>query len=100
MADLIDREELRKLFKQRIFVWSNKDEKLLMGKDGKWVDALCELPAVDAEPVVHGRWIEEDDRPVPQLMYYANCNCCGERGIIADFCCWCGAKMDGGSDNV
>ena len=55
MADYIDGEELRKLFKQRIFVWSSKDNKLLMGKNEKWVDALSELPSVDAVVVVRCR---------------------------------------------
>lgn len=57
---------------------------------------LRELPAVDAAPVVHGRWIDYKDEH--------QCSVCKEttivdfyvwRAIQFDFCPYCGAKMDG-----
>lgn len=60
-----------------------------------------ELPAADVAPVVHGRW--ENGNPI--------CPICGEdkfKELDADiwcdwlppFCPNCGAKMDGGNQNV
>lgn len=60
-------------------------------------DVLLALPAVDAAPVVHGRWID----------YKAEhqCSVCKETTVVDayvwmqlryDFCPYCGAKMDGG----
>ena len=55
------------------------------------------LPAVDAEPVRHGRWI---NRGYVCGEYEWECSVCGEsewRGstIGLHFCPNCGAKMDG-----
>ena len=52
------------------------------------------VPAIDAEPVVHGRWGEKQD-----------CSVCGfrpwyERDIhTLSYCPNCGAKMDGGGSD-
>ena len=52
------------------------------------------LPAVDAEPVRHGRWVAEIDR----MGNYAHCSECGCRcrGYAPNYkyCPNCGAKMD------
>ena len=59
-------------------------------------DVLSTLPAVDAVPVVHGRWIDHKDEH--------QCSVCKETTIVDfyvwkniqfDFCPYCGAKMDG-----
>lgn len=54
---------------------------------------IMKQPAVDAVPVVHGRWVDIPDKPEwDQKM----CSVCGDY-----FCCQinhcpnCGAKMDG-----
>lgn len=80
---------------------------------GEWVraDALddCiveigEQPTVDAEPVVHGRWIEVGD-------FIWKCSVCGAEDCYAYiwgevkrqddlYCPKCGAKMDGGDNDV
>jgi len=74
---------------------------------GDALDRLCKVPAVDADPVVHGRWIiDSDGLPV--------CSVCDEIAMQKMFCdtlhkTWrydvrlvktpycpnCGAKMDG-----
>ena len=68
-----------------------------------------ELPAVDAAPVVHGRWVDEEGNPVPWCdalpstpAYSCWCNQCGAWLVASDeypvyglFCPACGAKMDG-----
>lgn len=57
-------------------------------------------PTIDAEPVVHGHWINGHD--TEHLMSTCKCSTCG-RGIVQDFlgrwkytryCPNCGAKMD------
>lgn len=69
-------------------------------------DKINQIPAVDAAPVVHGRWVDED---FPYKDANANprvtaiCSVCGnvahrmEHGysILSKFCPACGAKMDG-----
>lgn len=63
-------------------------------------DVLSMLPAVDAVPVVHGRWIHLDPRERATIS--GKCSCCGWEAHyyeddVADmpYCPNCGAKMDG-----
>lgn len=61
-----------------------------------WLDALGNLknaPAVDVVPVVHGRWLDNED--------YMFCSICGIQWNYCDndtetfnYCPNCGAKMD------
>ena len=51
------------------------------------------IPAVDAAPVVHGRWVISPGSPWP----IRDCSVCGEQQISAyatKYCPNCGAKMD------
>ena len=62
-------------------------------------------PAADVAPVVHGRWIEQEDQ---MLDVYYTCSACKEDFYIETtgytekdlflytYCPNCGAKMDGG----
>lgn len=66
------------------------------------------LPAADVAPVVHGRWIEQED---PMLDVYYTCSVCKEDFYIETtgytekdmflytYCPNCGARMDGGNEN-
>lgn len=78
---------------------------------GTWAKAICvlhDLPAADVAPVVHGRWIEQED---PMLDVYYTCSVCKEDFYIETtgytekdmflytYCPNCGAKMDGGNEN-
>lgn len=60
---------------------------------------LAGMPAVDAAPVVHGRWIFN------QEQWTWDCTNCkgwvgsGVRIRGYEYCPNCGAKMDGGNDN-
>lgn len=54
-------------------------------------------PAVDAEPVVHGRW-EEIRNPYGELEGWL-CKCGREVTSYDNYCPSCGAKMDGGNDD-
>ena len=58
------------------------------------VDAVL---AVDAEPVRHGRWVYNDD----DIMPYKSCSLCGREAFDlhgANYCPYCGAKMEGEGD--
>ena len=71
---------------------------------------LRELPAVDAAPVVHGRWVDADGNPVAWSKALPSspedscmCSVCDtwlvgsdELPVYGLFCPACGAKMDGG----
>lgn len=56
---------------------------------------LESLPAADVEPVVHGRWIEQEKYTFG-VMY--DCSICGNRildnGHSWNYCPNCGARMD------
>ena len=62
-----------------------------------FLDLVDLSPTIDAEPVIHGRWIERNDGTELQPM----CDCCGYSYIEADsdcnernnYCPRCGAKM-------
>jgi hypothetical protein len=82
MSDLISREALLEFARNHI---------------GGTVDCndIARFPAVDAEPVRHGRWIERDGKTW--------CSLCGasNKAYKPPFCPHCGAhmsaKMDGGN---
>ena len=68
-----------------------------------------ELPAVDAVPMVHGRWVDADRNPVAWSKALPSspkdscvCSVCGtwlvgsdELPVYGLYCPACGAKMDG-----
>ena len=60
------------------------------------IEQLKSLPTADVEEVRHAKWIYE-------VKYYTCSNCAGKRfnlllGTDAEFCPYCGAKMDGGKE--
>ena len=71
------------------------------------IRAVKELPAVDAVPVVHGRWKSYsvphwtkryDDNGDPEYKYHNEyvCSICRRRTIVCEnYCSRCGARMDG-----
>lgn len=65
---------------------------------------IADMPAADVAPVVHGRWIDAypDIEPNPMFMYGICSECGFEQGIskYLNYCPNCGAKMDGGNNNV
>ena len=63
---------------------------------------ICDAPAVDAEPVRHGRWetkeyTTEDSFDDWIVIHHEEvCSECGKgQGERSNFCPNCGAKMDG-----
>ena len=64
----------------------------------------------DWEPVRHGTWdgktlptflgIDQTGAPITGRYPVYVCSCCGKySAALANYCSFCGAKMDGGSDN-
>lgn len=61
---------------------------------------IANRPAVDAEPVRHGKWINAGHDAFTQ---YRRCSSCARLLANApayDYCPNCGAKMDGDEKNV
>lgn len=56
-----------------------------------------DLPAVDAVPVVHARWIPHKT-PSGRETIFERCSACKQPTLVTretPYCPWCGAKMDG-----
>ncbi|WP_298730204.1 hypothetical protein [uncultured Subdoligranulum sp.] len=64
---------------------------------------VCSIPAEDVRPVVHAKWIKQDNSPLDGNYY---CEACGHGVDIATgeetpidrdllYCPHCGAQMDG-----
>lgn len=79
--------------------------RLLRGKKEKFLNTqgirhmLNTIPSVDAEEVVHGRWV---DNCCSNCNTICTVNVNGKEivvGMNSDYCPNCGAKMDGGKDN-
>ena len=80
------------------------DKRIFIGSMTPFIQGL---PAADVAPVVHGRWIEQED---PLLDVYYTCSVCKEDFYIETtgytekdmflytYCPNCGARMDGGND--
>lgn len=64
------------------------------------IKALAKVPAVDAEPVRHGRWIAVELHKSFGVLKGVKCSLCGEEkvGTGSNYCPCCGAKMDGGAE--
>lgn len=112
---LIDADNALELFRAEY-----QNTKNLIKQGEKHLDSLAEgyteaahiikhiSPTVDAVPVVHGRWIEQEDQ---MLDVYYTCSACKEDFYIETtgytekdlflytYCPNCGAKMDGGADH-
>ena len=88
MAELIDRKEI--FFERKQTGNKEYDEGFL---DGAMcvLNAIDEMPTIEAKPVVHAHWIELFDGENPT---YPCSNCMNEQWRTFDFCPCCGAQMD------
>ena len=87
MEDLISREAaIRKIVNLKEFDEGGWDINVPAIK----LEDLEELPAVDAEPVRHGRWVFED----ADVIWWWKCSECHSGEMYkTPFCPNCGAKM-------
>ena len=70
----------------------------LMAFDSKVLDIVDNAPTID--PVKHGRWVYAGYSSI-ELVY--ECSECGEiefGDALDDYCPNCGARMDGGTEDV
>ena len=100
MAEYIDKEAFKKSVEER-YCKPCKAE----GKDHNgcwcracWVDDMLDevdcFQTADVAPVVHGHKVDDGG-------CYARCSQCdGVLPLCANYCPNCGAKMDGGDENV
>ena len=75
-----------------------------------YASILAKLPAADVAPVQHGCWSGEGDgyadgELVFDVWHCSNCDHCIDDGTddperLPNYCPNCGAKMNGGTDNV
>ena len=110
MTDYIRREDALKAL-SRSFVVS--DDLYGMGVQAGLKYARCkveQIPAADVAEVVHGEWQGEGDgyadgEIVFDVWHCSECGYCIDDGTddperLPNYCPSCGAKMDGGNDNV
>lgn len=94
MGALIDRDALCAELQRR--VGSPEGHRRLMEVNR----CICDAPAVDAVPVVHGRWVRTDSDTTSAIEY--SCSICGDRAPMGymrqnaktEYCPHCGARMD------
>jgi predicted RNA-binding Zn-ribbon protein involved in translation (DUF1610 family) len=85
---LIDAEQIRELVAPiaPMFIGNNVHYERIA-----FMDEIDQLPKIEAEPVVHAHWIEDD-------YGYSHCSNCewewDERETTTPYCPNCGAKMD------
>lgn len=84
--------------------WVNEACKEPVMRVSRLFDKLQKVPAADVAPVVHGRWIYEEET-LFTLSGYRCSVCRWPRWLSPDvpeafrYCPNCGAKMDGGDNN-
>ncbi len=91
---LIDADKLKDYFYYGI------NDKPILGEtdefDRKVIDIIDNAPTVNAQPIVHAKWIKEKHKKYE--MTSRTCSNCGmsEGGttIKGNYCWYCGAKMD------
>ena len=82
-------EELEDILKEKTDFSTALKANLLVGFAKQVIN---DAPTVDAVPVVHGEWQDEQCG----RWIYAKCNLCGKvQDVRSNFCPNCGAKMDG-----
>ena len=79
----------------------------LGGESGIYADAYNDLaedfysiPAADVAPVVHGRWVTHYRSGTTVAEGYVSTCCDMWNNRKSDYCPNCGAKMNGGNENV
>ena len=113
-GDYIRRDLAKKRFSKRL-MWLKEDVHdeysgaLLDGCETD-IELLDEIPAADVAEVVHGEWQGEGDGYADGALVYdvwdcSECGYCIDDGTdnpdcLPKYCPNCGAKMDGGDENV
>ena len=65
-------------------------------KESYWIEKISNTTTLEAEPVRHGKWIDETFKPWGLVHHPYKCDQCGEHSESdSNYCPNCGAKMDG-----
>lgn len=104
MAEYIERQALREILDGWRDAHADVDD---VHGCGLLEDVICEVDAqtaADVAPVVHGQWVPCFDENNNWRRGFAKCSNCGREyyaSVICqyEYCCRCGAKMDGGADH-
>lgn len=113
MTDYIRRDTAIELMKKEAAEMSESFEEL-GGESGIYAEAyedaanmLQDMPAADVTEVVHGQWVHSRYDNCSEQFDIVKCSRCGHEAYAAayfvrggNYCPNCGAKMDGGNDNV
>lgn len=107
MAEYIKREAtIKAIVDSRNRYYNSASNQYLVGRcDGLDIAAglLRVAPAADVAPVVHGRWSDAGFGELPKHAPYGwACSVCGGISFNNEYiyCPNCGAKMEGGNENV
>ena len=98
MDDLISRKALLKEYEWLMTQTSDCNKPVLQ----EHIDRINRQPAVDAEPVRHGKWLKPSGMLPPECHDKKRCSVCGNfalhdrlgRVIASNYCPNCGAKME------
>lgn len=113
MTDYIRRDTAIELMKKEAAEMSESFEEL-GGESGIYAEAyedvanmLQDMPAADVAEVVHGQWVHSRYDNCSEQFDIVKCSRCGHEAYAVayfvrggNYCPNCGAKMDGGNDNV
>ena len=106
MSDLISRNEVMRIIKYRKdehrveYAHEKRDSSWFRGCECSTFERMIsEIPTVEAKPVVHGAWIEAEEKMYrsPYALNY-RCSECYEPSHATNFCQNCGADMRGGKN--
>ena len=104
MARYIDVEPLEDKLKEHI---KKTESELMLGALSTFLRVLDITPTADVAPIKHGRWKEQKitfnkwggDVVTEKTLW--RCSVCGhEDSILTNYCSNCGARMDGGNDEI
>lgn len=93
MPEMIDRQSALSVCKE--YCWSY-DDNFIDGYNTAVKDiraAIKKLPAIEAEPIPHGRWIDGTSRGSFSI-YCSYCGSYKETICPSEYCPACGAKME------
>lgn len=105
MGECIEREATIKRIKEVYCVGCNSYNGVRCRAcgTGDAIDMIEDAPAADVAPVVHGRWIPHDRVFGDDFLACSKCQFVSEDRSTRryyHYCPNCGAKMDGGNENV
>lgn len=66
-----------------------KTEKVLLKVNKAICNKIKEMPTDRPPERPHGKW--ENDRLEKHTLHVGDCSKCGEKGVIGNFCMWCGS---------